>query len=303
MDNLKQAYDLLGLPEDATKEEIEKRYMLLMRQARAQESRPDDQGSPNHKPINFEAVNRAYKQILEHEDHKALTEFNTDKYGKYKNMAGFAEKADHFFHYYKFHLIGAIALIILIVIGINSYLDNRAEQARLAALPPADVTVMYHGEYYMSDGSNETQALEQSILALFPDWQRVIAGITYVPIEPQNEHDMASLQKSILNLMTEKRDVYILDRASFDNLSRQGLLQPLDDAAEGVLKPLLSPDIAITSQTEDDPSPRVYGIDITESSLNGKLPLIYKEMIAGIRVEAEHPENALHFIQTFLQNN
>lgn len=60
MDELKRAYETMGLPENASKEEVDKRYTTLMRQARArQRENPDGTDQAD-----FEEVTRAYRYIL-----------------------------------------------------------------------------------------------------------------------------------------------------------------------------------------------------------------------------------------------
>ncbi|XEC94720.1 J domain-containing protein [Paenibacillus tarimensis] len=299
MDNLKQAYEILGLPENASKEDVEKRYMILMRQARVQERSED---VPEAERIDFNAVNRAYKQILKYEDHQKLEELTQEKYGKYKKYAGVAEKTDHFFHYYRYHLIIGLAVIVLIGFGIKGFLDNQAEKARLAQLPPPDVTVMLHGEFYMDDGGQDYERLEEALLGEFPEWQRVIASITYVPTETRSEHDIASLQKSILNLMTEKRDVYLLDRSSFESLSKQGVLQPIDDAVQDQLAGIIPEGAALTSKTEEDTEEHIYGINVTDSPFLKRLPILHKEVIVGIRFDAVNRDNGILLIKRMLQD-
>jgi len=301
LDKLKEAYALLGLPEDATKEDVEKRYFILLRQARAKDARRED-GQEAQDNVDFETINQAYKQILNYEDQQTEAQFNQDQYGKYKKMAGVAQKTDHFFHYYKFHLLGAIALIIVIIIGINSYMDRQAEKERLANLPPIDVSVMFHGEFLQHDQNQDKSVVEDYLLAQFPEWQRISADVTYDPSEPKNEYDMASVQKALLSLITEKSDVYILDKNSFNKLAKQGLLQPLDDVYEQRLKPLLpSEAAAFKLKLEEDTTEHVYAVEITSSPLLKELPLAYNNMVAGIRVDAAHRDNALLFIERMLK--
>ncbi len=103
MNELQQAYKTMGLPEHASKDEVEKRYTILMRQERSRQKQQDaarsaeapgtetdrvQTGTPD-----FETVTRAYRFILEYEDKVAAEQFNAQEYGKYKNMAGTAQKS------------------------------------------------------------------------------------------------------------------------------------------------------------------------------------------------------------------
>ncbi|MBD2844795.1 J domain-containing protein [Paenibacillus sp. IB182496] len=303
MDELKQAYERLGLLETADKAEVEKRYMLLVRKHRAQEAKSDGELPPGEERIDFAAVNAAYKHILAHEDQQAAEAYNRQEYGKYRKMAGVAQKTDHFFSYYKYHLLGAVVILVLIGFGINSYLDRQAEKEREAALPPIDVSVMLHGQFYSEDGGQETAPLEQALLDYFPDWQRLTVDLTYVPIETRSEMDMAAVQKAVLMLISEKKDVYILDRNSYTSLVQQGLLRPIDEAYEERFRPLLdNEEAALRTSTEDVPEEHVYAIDLTNSPHAEDLPLIYQDMVVGIRIDAQRPDNAVRFIERMLED-
>lgn len=296
MDNLKQAYEQLGLTEDASREAVEKRYMTLIRQAKA---RGNKNGTGDD--FDFDAITRAYRFILDQDKQQAIEELTTTQYGKYKKLAGAAEKTDHFFHYYKFHVLGAILLLILVGYGVKSYMDNQAQKAAEALLPPIDVYVMYHGQFFLEHNDNNMAPIEAALLPQFPEWQRIKAGLTYVPKETRSELDMASIQKAVLAIMTEKADVYIFDKNTFAQLSAQGLLQPLDHAVEGVLEPLISPEQLMASRTEDDTEEHIYGIDLSNNQTLSGLAMYGDERIVGIRSASEHADNALLFIQRMLE--
>lgn len=297
MDNLKQALELLGLPEDASREDVEKRYMTLVRRAKARGG-----ANATEDGFDFDAITRAYKFVLEQDKQQAIEELTTNQYGKYKKLAGAAEKTDHFFHYYKFHVLGAILLILLAGYGIKSYMDNQAQKAAEALLPPVELYVMYHGQFFLEQNDNNMKPVEDKLLPLFPEWQRLKVGLTYVPKETRSELDMASIQKAVLSIMTEKADVYLFDKSTFAQLSAQGLLQPLDAAVRGgTLEPLVSPEQLMASRTEDDTEDHIYGIDLSSNQTMASMPMYGEERIVGIRTDAQHADNALQFIQRMLE--
>lgn len=300
MEQLKQAYELLGLQEDADKEELEKRYYLLIRRTRSVKQRKETEGSEEANTPDLEDINRAYKLILAHEAEKTNEAFNKNAYGKYKKMAGSAAKVDHFFSYYKFHLIGSIAVILILIFGIKTYVDSRNEQAELAKLPPANVAVSFFGEFINKNGlypsSEDIKPMEAALLAQFPEWKRVIVSLTYVPSEMRSEQDTALIQKSVIDLMTTKTDMYIMDRVNFLKLAQAGALLPLDDKLNTAYQ-----DKALKAANKDEPTiQHIYGYDISNSSLIKGLPILGKEYIAGIRFDAKKPDGAAHFIEKYL---
>ncbi|MBP3961969.1 J domain-containing protein [Paenibacillus lignilyticus] len=303
MNDLKQAYELLGLPEGAAKEDVEKRYFILIRRDRVTKQREasehtDEQG------ISLEEINRAYKLILEMEDQKTTEQFNQANYGKYKAMGPFVQKTEHFINYYKFHVLGVIAVILIIIFGTRAYIDHRHEMAELAKLPPVDVSVSFFGEYFSEDGTypmSDLKPLENRFLSQFPDWKRVTVFFTYVPSQMNSQQDSAMIQKSMIDLMMNKADVYIMDRDNFIKLAQDGSLLPLDGENQSKLGSGYKPELALKTVTEDVPEQHVYGVDISGSPLMEGLPVIGKEYIAGIRINGEKRDNAFKFIANYLQ--
>ncbi|WP_052350298.1 hypothetical protein [Paenibacillus gorillae] len=214
------------------------------------------------------------------------------------------KKVDHFWRYYKFHVLGGVAVIALIIYAVSLYIDHREEQARLASLPPVDLSVMYIGEFYMNSDDNKTgteEQIENALLAQFPDWKRFKVNFTYVAMEAKDQMDMASQQKAMVMLATEKPDIYILDKGTFNWIAPQGAFLSMDDIATGRVKDALQTNAAFKFQTKEDTAEHVYGIDISRSSLIKNIPVLAKDnIIVGIRVTSDKSEKAMAFIERFL---
>ncbi|WP_054956978.1 DnaJ domain-containing protein [Paenibacillus dakarensis] len=300
METMKEAYEKLGIPETATPEELEDRYTLLMRQARSEQRRNPDKSDEVEE--RFAEVTKAYNFILNEEKRKSLEEISRKKYGKYKGMAGAAEKTEHFFRYYRYHLLGTLALIGIIIYALISFLDHRAEQERLAKLPPVDLSVMFLGSYITPDGSQDYTPIEDAIVAQFPEWKRVKVSVNYVPgLDTGNPNDAALLQKAMLILATERADLYIMDQSAFDWVGNQDLVRSLDPEVEGEFKSLVTPDMLIKTTLEEETTEKVYAVSIVNSQLAEELPISNKEMFAGIRNGSEKEANAIKFITRYLE--
>lgn len=292
MDDLKQAYKTMGLEEFAPREEVEKCYTTLMKRERSRAKSSEEDGS------DFAKVTEAYRLILAYEDQKYKEAFNEQEYGKYKNMAGQAQKLDHFWRYYKFHTFGAIALIALIIYGIVSYIDHREHEKYLASLPPIDLDVSFMGTFMEQDGS-DTEAVNQSMLKSFPDWKRMQSNIIFVPGDDANQY--AYLQKALVTLISEKPDVYIMDRFMFEWIGGQDVLMKLEDIPE--LSEAAGGELGLELKTEANPAGAVYGFDMSESQLFDDIPLLKEDLIIGIRQGAERTDNAIRFIKQYLDTN
>lgn len=296
MDELKQAYETLGLPELAAKEEVEKRYTTLMRQARSRaQQKKADAGNAED---SFAKITQAYRLILEYEDRKLTDAFNEQEYGKYKKMAGQAQKMDHFWRYYRFHTLGAIAAVALIIYGVISFMNYREEQERLANLPPVDLSVSFMGNYMLKEDAPKEEPIEKALLTAFPEWKRFASMLTFVPADQQAQY--AYMQKAVLILATEHPDVYIMDRSIFEWVGTQGVLMNLDSDVNGELKPLMKDGLAQKLKTDEDTEEHVYGIDLSSSALVDQLPLYKESMIIGIRLDSKNPEKAKEFIKKYL---
>lgn len=292
MDDLKQAYKTMGLEEFVSREEVEKRYTTLMKRERTRAKSNEEDGS------DFAQITAAYRIILAYEDQKFTQAFNEQEYGKYKNMAGQAQKLDHFWRYYKFHTLGAIALIALIIYGIVSYIDHKEHEKYLASLPPIDLDVSFMGTFMEQDG-NDSEAVNESILKSFPDWKRMQSNVIFVPGDDANQY--AYLQKALVTLISEKPDIYVMDRFMFEYIGGQDVLMKLEDIPE--LSEAVGSELGLKLNTEANPAGAVYGIDLSESQLFKDLPLMKEDLIVGIRQGAERSDNAIRFIKQYLDTN
>lgn len=293
MDGLNKAYETMGLAPLAPKEDVEKRYTTLMRRERSRSKLADDESASGDS--DFAKVTEAYKQILAYEDRKITDAFNEQEYGKYKGMAGKAQKMDHFWRYYKVHTFVAIALIAVIIYGINSYIDKREHEKYLASLPPIDLDVSFYGTFMQPEGKDNTEDINVFLQSAIPDWKRVQSNIVFVPQDDMNQY--AYLQKAVVTLMSEKPDLYVMDRAMFEWIGMQGALLPLDGKPEIAGA---SDDRLLKLSTEDVPEETIYGIDLKDTALFKELPLAKNDLIVAIRVNAERPDNALRFIEAHL---
>ncbi|OXM13043.1 hypothetical protein [Paenibacillus herberti] len=298
-DKIKQAYAELELNENASKEEVEKKYDLLLRRAR---TRQQSSGSAQEGQVILERINAAYRIIQEQDTAQSKEAFNEQAYGKYKGMAGTAEKVDHFFSYYKFHLLGVIVLIAAIIYGINTYVDNKREQAELAKLPPSALAVSFFGEFFGADGSSpvgggmDLKPIEEKLVKRFPEWKRTTVHITYIPGDPKSGQDMALLQKSLIDLISNKDDVYILDRPNFEKLARDNTLIDLG-AHTGKLGITAEDSRAVLFPTTEDPTEKMFGVDVSNSPLIKSLGVAGRTYIAAIRSDSKKLDNSLQLIQ------
>ena len=267
LEELKQAYAILDLPEAATREQVEQRYYLLLKKARSGQ-------------VDLAEINRAYNLIVNYESEKESPQEKQSK-------------ASYFFYYYKYHVMAAIVILLVAGFSIKGCIDRKIEEANK---PPLDLTVTVFGNFYSADSRDGR--LAANLLALVPDWQRIDVTIAYVPKEMTSPQDIALQQKGMLIMATEKMDLMILDEHNFEMFSRQGAFVPLDTLD-------FWPDLQnltgriLDSQTEDDPAPRPYGVDITDRSVFAEtsVAMTKERMILVMRAQPPHPDKALQLMK------
>jgi len=273
---LQQAYETLGLPADASREEVEKRYFLLLKKAKTGQA------------VDEEAVSRAYKTIIEAMRESKVQELEREYYGD----SVFKRKMADFWAKYRTHVIVSAVVLVLAAIILNIVLDQRARRIAEANRPPIDVYALFVGEFFHE---NEHE-LPERMLADFPDWQRVDALISYAPENPRDPFEVAAIQKNVITIMSERPDLYITDPFNFESLMIQSAFLPLDDIADK-----FPADSLVRGRTESDDAPRVYGINVSDSPLFAKWGVIDKgERIIGIRYDTGRLDNAVAFVQKLL---
>jgi hypothetical protein len=238
--------------------------------------------------IDIDEINKAYKTI---QITLQVKESGSTPNHRRLNYP-FLEKADHFFHYYKIHMIVGVVLLVAFAYMINAIIDDRREQDYLASLPPADVNILLFGEFYNSD----LDALEENILGIFPEWERVNVEMTYASGESRNSYDVARQQASTIKLMDSDVDIFIMDSYNFNIFVNQGLFLSLDQLDES-LKNKITNKRFISRKVEEDSKERLYGIDITNSDIFDQVDIISNEAIAMIRIDAKNQENAMKWLE------
>ncbi|MFP4979248.1 molecular chaperone DnaJ [Paenibacillus sp. CN-4] len=291
MNEIKDAYKRLGLPEDISREDLNKRFDLLLKKRKS--------GSLAEEEVEEEI--RAYRLILDYWRNEDIREAENKRLAKWGKLAGPVRKTEDFFRKYKTHTLITLIAVVVLTAGLMTYLNHREEQKRLAALPPVDLSIVFLGNYRAHDMNGETEALEQAILEAFPEWKRVEAKITYLPPSEGGGGgmDFAYMQKAVVELATERPDLYIMDDASFEWLSPQEGLENLDDRIAS-MKVGLTEDLLKKARTESDTEDHVYGIDIGKGPDVKNWPLDYSGLIAGVRADAEHHDKAIQFIERFV---
>ncbi|WP_151734910.1 hypothetical protein [Paenibacillus tengchongensis] len=291
-DKLKQAYERLGLPENASREEINKRFDLLIKRQRSKKNKDEERAAP-------EEDFQTFKFILDTLDKQEIAEAEEQRLAKYGKLSGVASKTERFFRLYRTHVIvSVIALIVLAVAG-NAIYNNIQHKKYLASLPPLDASVMFLGNFGVQDPDGETAPLEQAFIEQYPEWKRVSAMITYLPKvgEGATGFDMNYMQKAVVELAANRPNILILDEETVEWIGGQEGFQDLQQlVTDGTLE-------------KDDPRLRwgtnsetgqeeLYAVDITDSPFVAALPInrATQRILIGVLADDEVKAKALGLI-------
>jgi hypothetical protein len=279
LEDLKKAYDVLGLPEDATREQVENRYFILMKRARTGQSLTQANGSESPAP-DLTEINRAYNLVLGVE---------TEKISTIKKQT----KLAHFFYYYRIHVIVGIIVILVAGYMIKDGIDKRRAAA---SLPPANLSVSIFGNFYFAD----VDLLQKNMLKLVPEWKRIDTTLVFVPPEVKSPQDMAMQQKSVLVFMTERSELYITDEKNFKSLAAQGAFIRLDEF-EGSESLNVPPDKLLTARADGDTGDHPYGIDVTGNPVFKGIELSGEREIIAIRATKEKWPDTRKLLEKLVQ--
>lgn len=274
MDSIEQAYISLGLPRHASREELERRFQMLVRQSHAQKLRGMLSAKEEE---DLDAAAQAYRDILKEETRRRSEAYRIKHYSKFKRYAGLAESIDHYFYYHKFQLFCVSLLVIFVLLGTALFTMLKPEQAVSANLSAPDLTLVVAGISMQQDQRDEVQpdTLEQSMLKQVPNLQHIHPLIWKERANPDKKNPTGLDRKSVIALLSVDPDLYIVDRDRFVTLMRLGILRKLEKWG-------------------------TYGIDLSGGSLPSILHSSSEPMIAAIPTDAKHPESALKFIHAYL---
>lgn len=278
MHDLKNAYEILGLEETATDEEVEQRYTVLLLKNRSRPAADSQEAGPS-----MEEITKAYNRIK----NAAIEEEVRQKEPKSKAVG----RISHIWEYYRWHIFGTIAVVLLVFFTGKSIIENRAEERRIEQ---SDLKVTFFTDFQIQDLS----PFEVKLLEGMTDWQEVYTVNQYAPIDPKDEYAMAMLQKAVVSMAADKPDVYIMDKANFDKFGKQGAYVNLDEI------PALAntPEEKRRSTESEEEEQLWYGIDVTDSDAIKALTLPDVDKIAVIRVDSKNIDNAVKALE-WMGNN
>lgn len=282
MQDKKEAYEVLGLPDGASKDEILKRYDILLKKHRT--------GSQTGEPEEFslEEVNNAYNLLMGYQSNVPVEPTKPNP------VIGFIsrqfkldeKKLSNFFHYYKIHII--VAIIAVIVLGTTI-------RGCVTRVDP-DFYLTFIGDMYVTD----TEQVGSNIKSNLPDIKAPQVDLIALSEKDNGEQAYAMQMKAMAMMAAGDMDLIITDKINFERYAKQEAFIDLADLAKelGVEKEK-NKDYIMTLEGKTQEG--FYGINISDSTWVKEQNIKGKELIASIRINAKNHDKAVEALKLLIK--
>ncbi len=277
----KRAHEILGVGKNASKNDIERRYSIILKKHRMAAA----EGQENAEAVDIDEVTAAYSLLMGYVEPETEAKAPNPLL---KKVGIDEKKAGNFFHYYKIHII--IGIIALIVIGATV-------RGCVTRVDP-DFNIAFLGSLYF----NETDVLKDTIKKEIPEIKEPGFDGAFIGTGDSagGQQEYAMQMKAMVLFAAADVDLFILDKENFEKYVDQGAFISLDEIAPrlGIDSEKSKP---YTLKTNDDPAKHIYGIDISKSEVLKNANIQGKEMIAAIPIRGKMPEKAEKVIALLLK--
>ncbi|MCX7923667.1 MAG: hypothetical protein N3B21_16905 [Clostridia bacterium] len=278
--DINNAYRVLGVKEGAQKQEIEKRYSILLKRQRQNR---ENVSTGQNDTDDFDQITAAYNLLMGYN----CDEFKEDSSYKngflYKRLGIDYKKVSNFFYYHKAHIAISIVVIIALFVFISPFV-NRVE---------SDLDIALIGDLAYSNDNTFKQNIRSAIPGL-KEPSVVNAQITQV------DKGLEYMQAAAI-VTAGGIDVYIVDKVNFSVLAEQGIFASLDDLVEDLGIDKEKNKAYLLNIEQNNKEPQLYGIDVSESAIL-KEPVVYgKQKIATLSSRPKNRENAVKLLKALLR--
>ncbi len=298
-----EARQILGVTKTSTKEEIEKKYDVILKKHKIMKM----EGSlVEEAESEFQKSTDAYRILMGYEvDEPEVVRRETYTDKALEKVGIDRKKADNFFHYHKYHILGIGIAIVLLVVTVMSFV-NRVEP---------DVTIGLLGLVNTDAQNSVTEKIKEEL----PEITEVAYDTAILTSDINDSQSVIYAQKAMVLLTASDIDVFLVNRFVYDNYAANGAFMPLDDVTKDlgidvsksealklrVVEEWESPsDLDIqnferTPKTYSDAEPRLYGIDVTHSEFFKDINIVGPENILVIRYGAKNYDMAMKLLKLF----
>ena len=283
----KEALRILGLNENASQDEINRRMDILYRKFRNIER--DENG------YTLEDIDRAYKiasgiAYYDPEEEKKIK--------KYKENPGFIfrllkideYKARNFIHYYKWHALIGLVVLVVVISAIVSVVTK---------VEP-DLRIFVAGDLFVVDSS----AFEKLITDELPNVKEPLVQNAFLGAQdPQMQ--MGMQMKYVAELAGGENDILIVDEKRYFEIAKQGGFKPITEVMGNEIHIDLDKhsDLVVKPDPQDgvEYEPELFGIDVTDSSILKQAGIAGDRFIVAFPHSMKNTENAIEFFKLVIE--
>lgn len=330
----KEARKILGVTREASRNDIERKYAILLKKHRmsrimaGSRDSPEDEedrvsalgdasaggGQAGRDPeaardkalkaeeYDFEKITEAYNVLMGF--NVKIKEEPPSRMAPLLKKAGIDEKkARNFLYYYKYHIIISIVLVIAVVYFVRGCV-NKVEP---------DFNVAFLGRLGYLDASEKLKEIIKENIPIITE--PGIDGAYLTDDEVIGEQQYAMQMKTTVLFAAGNIDVFILDKPNYEKYAKLGVFISLDEIAprlgidmekhkEYILKVESGGDNTGDNQAEapvEEGPEHLYGIDVKDSKALNKAGVIGNEMIAAISAGCKQVDKAERFLEFLME--
>lgn len=283
----KEAYAILGLTENASRADLEKRYALLIKRNHLNGR---DASCDVDTIETMESVNRAYQRIIANE----LEVLQGEEEGRrpqkpnllFKKLGINEEKVKNFLYYYKIHMLVTLVILIGLAFFIQSFVNK---------VQP-DLKVSFIGDIYYMDTEDLNQSIKGSISGLK---EIEIDGAT-LSDKMDGQQKMAMQMKAVTLLAAGDTDIFILDRVNFEKYANQDAFMDLEEIISNLTIDKNKYQV-VDFKAIGDEKVHMYGVDISKSDILKQSNIQGNEKIVVINKQTKHYNHAVALLKLLLK--
>jgi hypothetical protein len=275
------ALEILGLSTDATANEIEHRYAIMVKRLKAGKDRTE-----------MDKVSEAYDFLTGRIVEKEPPDPRDDRVV----LGMTVRKWKHFWEYERTKTLFIIGISVAVVSILYTVITNT----------PPDFSFTTIGDLMISE---DTQ-FQSFISAQMPEVKKAQTDGAYISTAGDGETDTVGFQKAFVLIAAGTLDVVALDGNQFVRYGDQGAYLSLDDFYAGlsatvsadVLAKVVPMKAKVSVENSGDGIEHIYGLDVTALGTYQALGIDGFRVILTISSRAKHIELSETFLTKFLQN-
>lgn len=260
----KDARRLLDLDEDATRQNIEQRYSVILKRIK------------NGEDIDPAPIHEAYDTLLGRDD------------SDLKERGRFSKAYNSFMYKYKgWAILGSISLAIVAMLLIPMIFKKTP-----------DLVVSFAGKYSFADD----KVLHDILAEEFPEHDFILVETMYLDEEGESgEFDMGGRTRLTALILTEEADLLVTDSSAYWYVMQDDALMPLDGIIAGFDFEIDENDLIYGINPETGEK-SIYGIDASGLALVEESIYGADERIMCVAKKTHHLDDVVRTMEIILTN-